>query len=60
MELDLRNVVSLMVYLPEYSDAAQVAQVLEANFGKRPDAVRPRLSWASRVSKAAAESGSML
>ena len=32
--LDLGKVVSLMVYLPEYSDAAQVAQVLEASFGK--------------------------
>ena len=32
--LDLGNVVSLMIYLPEYSDASQVAQVLEATFGK--------------------------
>jgi 2-iminobutanoate/2-iminopropanoate deaminase len=32
--LDLGKVVSLMVYLPEYSDASQVAQVLEASFGK--------------------------
>ena len=32
--LDLGNVVSLMVYLPDYSDAAQVAQVLGASFGK--------------------------
>jgi 2-iminobutanoate/2-iminopropanoate deaminase len=32
--LDLGNVVSLMIYLPDYSDAAQVAQVLEASFGK--------------------------
>jgi len=32
--LDLEKVVSLTVYLPEYSDAAQVAQVLEASFGK--------------------------
>jgi 2-iminobutanoate/2-iminopropanoate deaminase len=32
--LDLGNVVSLMIYLPEYSDAAQVAQVLGAAFGK--------------------------
>ena len=37
MELDLESVVSLMVYLPEYSDAAQVAQVLEVSFGKRPE-----------------------
>lgn len=37
MELDLESVVGLMVYLPEYSDAAQVAQVLEASFGKRPE-----------------------
>src|SRR5262245_6422823 len=36
-ELDLKSVVSLMVYLPEYSDAAQVAQVLEASFGKSGD-----------------------
>src|SRR4029453_231166 len=36
-ELDLGSVVSLMIYLPEYSDAAQVAQVLEASFGKRPE-----------------------
>jgi 2-iminobutanoate/2-iminopropanoate deaminase len=36
-ELDLGSVVSLMVYLPDYSDAAQVAQVLEASFGKRPE-----------------------
>jgi enamine deaminase RidA (YjgF/YER057c/UK114 family) len=32
--LDLGQVVSLMVYLPEYSDAAQVAQVLGEVFGK--------------------------
>ena len=32
--LDLGNVVSLIVYLPDYSDAARVAQVLEASFGK--------------------------
>ena len=32
--LDLGNVVSLMIYLPDYSDAAQVAQVLGATFGK--------------------------
>ncbi len=37
MEFDLESVVSLMVYLPEYSDAARVAQVLEASFGKRPE-----------------------
>ena len=37
MELDLGNVVSLMVYLPEYSDAAQVAQVLEASLGKNAE-----------------------
>ena len=37
MELDLESVVGLMVYLPEYSDAAEVAQVLEASFGKRPE-----------------------
>jgi 2-iminobutanoate/2-iminopropanoate deaminase len=36
-ELDLGNVVTLMVYLPEYSDASQVAQVLEASFGKSPE-----------------------
>jgi 2-iminobutanoate/2-iminopropanoate deaminase len=36
-ELDLGNVVSLMIYLPEYSDASQVAQVLEASFGKSPE-----------------------
>jgi 2-iminobutanoate/2-iminopropanoate deaminase len=36
-ELDLGSVVSLMIYLPEYSDAAQVAQVLEASFRKRPE-----------------------
>ena len=33
-ELDLENVVSLIVYLPEYSDAAQMAQVLEATFAQ--------------------------
>jgi len=32
--LDLENVVSLTIYLPDYSDAVQVAQVLEASFGK--------------------------
>jgi len=32
--LDLGKVVSLMVYLPEYSEAARVAQVLGATFGK--------------------------
>ena len=37
MELDLESVVSLMVYLPEYSDAAQVAQVLEASLGKNAE-----------------------
>ena len=37
MELDLGNVVSLMVYLPEYSDAAQVAQVLKASLGKNAE-----------------------
>jgi 2-iminobutanoate/2-iminopropanoate deaminase len=36
-ELDLGSVVSLMIYLPEYSDASQVAQVLEASFGKSPE-----------------------
>jgi 2-iminobutanoate/2-iminopropanoate deaminase len=36
-ELDLGSVVSLMIYLPDYSDAAQVAQVLGASFGKRPE-----------------------
>jgi 2-iminobutanoate/2-iminopropanoate deaminase len=35
--LDLGSVASLMIYLPEYADAAQVAQVLEANFGKNAD-----------------------
>ena len=33
-ELDLGSVVSLMVYLPDYADAAQVAEVLGASFGK--------------------------
>ena len=32
--LDLGKVASLMVYLPDYSDAAAVAQVLEGTFGK--------------------------
>ena len=36
-ELDLGSVVSLVIYLPDYSDAAQVAQVLGASFGKRPE-----------------------
>src|SRR5215471_12219392 len=36
VELDLGQLVSLMIYLPEYSDASQVAQVLEASFGKGP------------------------
>ena len=36
-ELDLGSVVSLMVYLPHYPDAVQVAQVLEASFGKSVD-----------------------
>src|SRR4030095_11788658 len=36
-ELDLGSVVSLMVYLSEYSDGAQVAQVLAATFGTRPE-----------------------
>jgi 2-iminobutanoate/2-iminopropanoate deaminase len=36
-ELDLGSVVSLMIYLPEYSDASQVAQVLEGSFGKSPE-----------------------
>src|SRR4030095_11076487 len=36
-ELDLVSVVSLMVYLPEYSNAARVTEVLEASFGKRPE-----------------------
>ena len=36
-ELDLGSVVSLTIYLPEYSDASQVAQVLEASFGKSAD-----------------------
>ena len=34
VELDLGNVVSLMVYLSDYSDAAQVFQVLKASLGK--------------------------
>jgi 2-iminobutanoate/2-iminopropanoate deaminase len=34
VELDLGNVISLMIHLPDYSDAAQVAQVLGATFGK--------------------------
>jgi 2-iminobutanoate/2-iminopropanoate deaminase len=37
IKLDLESVVSLMVYLPEYSNAARVAEVLEASFGKRPE-----------------------
>jgi 2-iminobutanoate/2-iminopropanoate deaminase len=37
MKLDLESVVSLMVYLSEYSDGAQVAQVLKASLGKRPE-----------------------
>ncbi len=36
-ELDLGSVVSLMVYLPDYADAAQVAEVLGASFGKSVD-----------------------
>ena len=36
-ELDLGSVVSLVIYLPEYSDASQVAQVLEGSFGKSPE-----------------------
>jgi 2-iminobutanoate/2-iminopropanoate deaminase len=36
-ELDLGNVVSLTIYFHEYSDASQVAQVLEASFGKNAD-----------------------
>src|SRR5262249_21401581 len=35
-ELDLRQLVSLMIYLPDYSHASQVAQVLEESFGKSP------------------------
>jgi 2-iminobutanoate/2-iminopropanoate deaminase len=35
--LDLGSVASLMVYLPDYADAAEVAQVLEATFGKSGD-----------------------
>ena len=36
-ELDLRQLVSLMIYLPDYSHASQVAQVLEESFGKGPE-----------------------
>ena len=36
-ELDLGKLVSLMIYLPDYSHASQVAQVLEASFGKGPE-----------------------
>jgi enamine deaminase RidA (YjgF/YER057c/UK114 family) len=43
-ELDFGNVVSLMVYLPEYSDVAQVAHVLGEVFGKRSRVIQPRLS----------------
>src|SRR5262247_1499266 len=35
-ELDLGQLVSLTIYLPDYSHASQVAQVLEASFGKGP------------------------
>src|SRR5262245_5507454 len=35
--LDLGSVASLMVYLPDYMDAAQVAQVLGATLGKNDD-----------------------
>jgi 2-iminobutanoate/2-iminopropanoate deaminase len=35
--LDLRNIISLMVYLPEYSDARPVAEVLDAAFGKHSE-----------------------
>ena len=34
MGLDLESIVSLVVYLPDYADAAQVAEVLEESFGK--------------------------
>ena len=37
VELDLGKLVSLMIYLPDYSHASQVAQVLEASFGKGPE-----------------------
>ena len=37
VELDLGSVVSLMIYVPEYSDAAQVAQVLKASLGKNAE-----------------------
>src|SRR5215510_14784474 len=36
-ELDLGKLVSLMIYLPDYSHASQAAQVLEASFGKGPE-----------------------
>ena len=35
--LDLGSVASLMVYLPDYVDAAEVAQVLGATLGKNDD-----------------------
>ena len=35
-ELGLGQLVSLMIYLPDYSHASQVAQVLEASLGKSP------------------------
>jgi 2-iminobutanoate/2-iminopropanoate deaminase len=34
MGLDLESIVTLVVYLPDYADAAQVAEVLEESFGK--------------------------
>src|SRR5215510_1505458 len=37
VELDLGQLVSLMIYLPDYSHASQVAQVLEESFGKGPE-----------------------
>jgi hypothetical protein len=40
---DLESVVSVMVYLPEYFDAAQVAST-GGVFGKNPRAIQPRLS----------------
>src|SRR4029077_17851753 len=34
VRLDLGNIISLMVYLPEYSDARPVAELLDTAFGK--------------------------
>jgi 2-iminobutanoate/2-iminopropanoate deaminase len=36
-ELDLGSVVSLMIYLPDYADAAEVTQALGATFGRSGD-----------------------